>query len=87
MTVLDNHVAIDGQSTKYHSVHDWIIREGRSSTSTACSELPGGRPTQPLLQGGLRLCVRPQECAIATPVVPLWRAHYRCVSVVRSARV
>lgn len=31
MSVFDNHVVLDGQATKYHSVHEWIARDGRPS--------------------------------------------------------
>lgn len=29
LSVLDNHVLVDGQSMKYHSVHEWLLRDGR----------------------------------------------------------
>ncbi|HZU72505.1 MAG TPA: hypothetical protein VE990_07005 [Acidimicrobiales bacterium] len=29
VSVFDNHVVVDGQAVKYHSVHEWLVSEGR----------------------------------------------------------
>jgi hypothetical protein len=29
MAVFDNHIVLDGKETKYHSVHEWIFRDGQ----------------------------------------------------------
>ena len=29
VSIFDNHVTVNGEATKYHSVHEWIMRDGK----------------------------------------------------------